>query len=231
MQFSIEILEKNYQNKWVVSTKRVVIESDERLEGELHEGNGAGGVVICHPHPLYGGSMWSNVVDAVEDGFAQCGFTTLRFNFRGVGGSTGSYDEGNGEGRDVAAACRFLKENAGIRDNLVLAGYSFGAWACSRALGEIGSGWTLFFVAYPFSVYPVDVLRALTGRIYLVGGSADDISPLDDLMRLYGELKAEKYLKVIPSTHFFNGKEDEISTFIIEHFSRSKVSTGAPESP
>ncbi len=214
-----------------MSTKRVVIEADERLEAELHEGNGAGGVVICHPHPLYGGSMRNNVVDAIQDGFAECGFTTLKFNFRGVGGSTGSYDEGNGEAGDVAAACRFLKENAGIRDNLVLAGYSFGAWASSRALGEIGDGWTLFFVAYPFSVYPVDALRAVTGRIYLVGGSADDISPLNDLMQLYGELRAEKYLKVIPSTHFFNGKEDEISAFIIEHFSRSKVSDGAPESP
>ncbi len=222
---------KNYQNKWVVSIKRVVIESDERLEGELHEGRGAGGVVICHPHPLYGGSMRNNVVDAIEEGFAQCGFTTLKFNFRGVGGSTGSYDEGNGEGKDVAAACRFLRENAEIRDNLVLAGYSFGAWASSRALGEIGSGWTLFFVAYPFSVYPVDALRALTGRVYLVGGSADDISPLNDLMRLYGELTAEKYLKVIPSTHFFNGKAEEISDFIIEHFSPRKVSAGAPESP
>ncbi len=224
-------MEKNYQNKWVVSTKRVVIESDERLEGELHEGKGAGGVVICHPHPLYGGSMRSNVVDAIEDGFAESGFTTLKFNFRGVGGSTGRYDEGNGEARDVAAACRFLKEDAGIHDNLVLAGYSFGAWACTRALGNIGDGWTLFFVAYPFSVYPVDVLRAVTGRIYLVGGSADDISPLNDLMQLYRELQAEKYLKVIPSTHFFNGKEGEISDFITEHFSRSKVSPGAPESP
>ena len=99
----------------------------------LREGTGKGAAVICHPHPLYGGSMWNNVVDAMEEGFFQAGFATLRFNFRGVGGSTGRHDGGAGEMRDAAAACLFLKEQTGGDGRFVLAGYSFGAWVCARA--------------------------------------------------------------------------------------------------
>jgi len=79
-----------------MSIKRVLIQSDDRLEGVLREGSGNRGVVICHPHPLYGGSMQNNVVSALEQGFFRAGFSTLKFNFRGVGGSSGEYDEGAG---------------------------------------------------------------------------------------------------------------------------------------
>ena len=92
-----------------MSTRTVVIEGPERLEGVLHKGAGIGGAVICHPHPLYGGIMWNGVVDAMEEGFSKAGFTTLRFNFRGVGRSTGRFDEEVGETKDLVAACRFLK--------------------------------------------------------------------------------------------------------------------------
>ena len=108
MQFLVEFLVKSYQNKWVMSTRTVIIEGPERLEGVLHEGAGSGGAVICHPHPLYGGSMRNDVVEAMQEGFSKAGFTTLRFNFRGVGSSTGRYDEGVGEIEDLVAACRFL---------------------------------------------------------------------------------------------------------------------------
>ena len=108
----------------------------ESLEAEMQEGSGSGGAVVCHPHPLYGGSMDNNVVEAMVDGFHQAGFTTVRFNFRGVGGSTGRYDEGDGETKDVIYACRFLKDHLGNPARFVLAGYSFGAWVSARALGS-----------------------------------------------------------------------------------------------
>ena len=101
-----------------MSTRTVVIEGPERLEGVLHEGAGIGGAVMCHPHPLYGGSMWNGVVDAMEEGFSKAGFTTLRFNFRGVGRSTGRFDEGAGETEDLVAACRFLKGAVNARQFL-----------------------------------------------------------------------------------------------------------------
>ncbi|OPY70583.1 MAG: Alpha/beta hydrolase family protein [Syntrophorhabdaceae bacterium PtaU1.Bin034] len=205
-----------------MSTKRVVIEADERLEGVLQEGTGEGGVVICHPHPLYGGSMWSNVVEAIEEGFSEAGFTTLKFNFRGVGSSTGHYDDGVGETDDLLAARRFLEERIGKDTPLVLAGYSFGAWICSRALAHIEHQKEVFIVALPFSAYSPEGLRTFPGKIYLVGGSLDDISPLKDLLAFYEELKTEKYLKVVTTTHFFGGKEREIAGFIIENFGKTK---------
>ena len=229
INFSIEFLVKTYQNKWIVSTKRVIIAGEERLEGMLREGAGKGGVVICHPHPLYGGSMWNNVVDALETGFFEAGFSTLRFNFRGVGASSGRYDEGEGETRDVEAACRHLEEHTGGGGRFVLAGYSFGAWVAARAaciyrgsapppsaelpghplagrprsarfasiigvqhpldgqaptsgrcpaspLGSLGARFSnrdlsLCLVAYPFSVYRAEELRAFRGRVCFVGGS------------------------------------------------------------
>jgi hypothetical protein len=211
-----------------MSIKRVIIEGVESLEGILRGGAGKGGVVICHPHPLYGGSMGNSVVEAMEDGFSKAGFATVRFNFRGIGSSTGQYDNGDGETQDVVAACRFLRGKVAGPGRFVLAGYSFGAWVSVRALAEVPFLTDLFLVAFPFSMGGTEGLRAFAGRIYLVGGSLDDISPLDDLLSLYKELKGEKYLKVIPSSHFFAGRETDISAFILEVFLPRLIDQGLP---
>jgi alpha/beta superfamily hydrolase len=205
-----------------MSTKRVAIAGEESLEGVLREGAGAGVVVICHPHPLYGGSMWNNVVEAVEDAFFLAGYTTLKFNFRGVGASTGAYDGGEGEIRDVAAASAFARESIGGDGTLILAGYSFGAWVCTRAASSVGNVAGLFLVAYPFSIYDTRELLAFRGRTWLVGGSLDDISPLDSLLSVYRDLQTEKSLKIVPSSHFFEGKEPDIGDFIRERFGKKE---------
>ncbi len=202
-----------------MSIKRVAIQSDVTLEGLMHEGGESGGVVVCHPHPLSGGSMHNNVVEAIEEGFHRNGFTTLRFNFRGVGTSGGHYDEGTGESRDVLAACGFVREHMSGDVPLLLAGYSFGAWVAVRSASAAGAA-GLFLVAYPFSFYEPDTLKAFRKPLYFVGGSADEISPLDDLLALYGELETEKYLKVVPSSHFFAGQERAIAEFIDRLFAR-----------
>ena len=76
----------------------------------------------------------------------------------------------------------------------------------------------LFLVAYPFSAYSPGELSSFRGRIYLVGGSGDEIAPVDDLLSFYKNLRCEKYLKIIPCSHFFEGREGEISDFILVHF-------------
>ncbi|HOJ71462.1 MAG TPA: CocE/NonD family hydrolase [Syntrophorhabdaceae bacterium] len=209
---------KNYQNKYTMSIKRVIIESDCRLEAVLNEKNNGSGVVICHPHPLYGGSMDNNVVDAVEKGFSEKGFTTLKFNFRGVGASSGHYDEGNGEVNDVLSASTYLKNLLKEDAHIVLAGYSFGAWVCSRAAKKMKDIKTMFIVAYPFSFYDPAPLKGFSGRIFFVGGKYDDIAPVEPLLKLYRDLPTvEKYLKIIESDHFFFRKEREIVEFIKEN--------------
>ncbi len=201
-----------------MSTRRITIASDVNLEAIVSEPGRAGGAVICHPHPLFGGSMHNNVVEALEEGFELSGLATLRFNFRGVGESEGTYDEGNGEIKDVIAACTFMRKLIEPDARLVLAGYSFGAWVASRAAMHIKGLNDLFLVAYPFSRYEPAELRKFDRKLYFVGGTLDDVSPLDRLLSVYREVQTEKWLKVLPSSHFFSGVEHEIRDFVHQLF-------------
>lgn len=204
---------------YAMSIVRVSIKSDNAVEGALRTEGKEAGVVICHPHPVYGGSMNNNVVDAIEKGFSLSGFTTLKFNFRGVGRSGGHYDEGNGEVDDLIACCNFLKARLNDNARVILAGYSFGAWICSKAAAKINDIDAIFLVAYPFSFYETTELKKINKKIYFVGGEHDDISPLDALLRFYkGFPEVEKYLKVISTDHFYGGKEQEITEFIKKIF-------------
>jgi len=95
--------------------------------------------VICHPHPLYGGTMDNNVVTAVAQTLRETGHSTLRFNFRGVGESEGRHGGGTDEVEDVRAAIEFVRQQAEGDDALVvLAGYSFGSWVAASALAGDG---------------------------------------------------------------------------------------------
>lgn len=201
----------------VMSIERVTIESDQSIEGLLRRQSRKAGVVVCHPHPLYGGNMYNNVVSAIEDGYAAQGFTTLIFNFRGVGDSKGEYDEGDGEVRDATAAYRVLKEQLDDDAHITLAGYSFGAWVISRSALEIDNFDSLFLVSFPCLIYKYDHLKAFSKEILIVGGTYDDIAPMDDLYELYKSLTTlDKHLKVINTTHFYAGKETELIDFIKE---------------
>src|SRR5438093_13728759 len=107
------------------------------LEGALNlpERTPAPGIVVCHPHPMYGGDMHNNVVDAVCQTAAANGIVALRFNFRGAGGSEGIYDNGVGEQDDVGAALAYLRELPEVDGaRVALAGYSFGAAIALQAV-------------------------------------------------------------------------------------------------
>jgi len=200
-----------------MAIERVNIESDQNLEGILRLQSRKAGVVICHPHPLYGGNMYNNVVSAIEDGYAAQGFTTLIFNFRGVGESGGEYDEGDGEVRDATAAYGVLTSHLDEDASITLAGYSFGAWVITRSALEIQRFDSLFLVSFPCLIYKYDHLKTISKEILIVGGTYDDIAPMDDLYDLYNKLTTlDKHLKVINTTHFYAGKETELIDFIKE---------------
>ncbi len=163
--------------------------------------------------------MENGVVEAVEDGFRRLDLTTLKFNFRGVGRSSGSFSDGVGETEDVVAAFTFLQECIGKDQRIVLAGYSFGAWVASMAVtSRLLRPSGLVLVAFPFSIYSSEHLASFDDPIYLVGGSRDDISPIGDLLALYNGLQCEKHLKVVDSSHFYEGREQDISDFVFESF-------------
>ena len=96
------------------------------IEGRISRGQGSRAVVLTHPHPQFGGDMYNPVVESIGHVYQRQGITTLRFNFRGVGSSQGSYGNGIGEQEDVLAAMRCLRENG--HGPIDLPGYSFGAW-------------------------------------------------------------------------------------------------------
>ncbi len=190
------------------------------LEGMIAFPDGAGShraAVVCHPHPLYGGSMYNNVVDAVLEAMHARGFATLRFNLRGVGQSEGEFDNGNGEAEDAVAAIRFLTAQKGVRaEGAVLAGYSFGAMTAVRAAARVEVA-AIIAVALPLGMIDPSALGAITRPIVLLAGDRDSYCPANHLAALTERLGSLAWLKIIPGAdHFFGGREHEIATALDE---------------
>ena len=164
----------------------------------------SGGIVICHPHPLYGGDMDNPVVVRVAEVCGALGLATLRFNFRGVGGSTGLHDDGRGEQGDVEAALDHLAGLIGDTP-LTLAGYSFGAaMAVSVAARRQGLA-GLALIAPPLATRDLP-LAAVAGPVLVVAGTTDEYCPVEALERLRGALPRAAIRTIDGANHFFFGK-------------------------
>ncbi|MDL2268511.1 alpha/beta hydrolase [Desulfosarcina sp. OttesenSCG-928-A07] len=174
-------------------------------------------VIVTHPHPLYGGDMNNSVVSAIATAYQQCGFSVLRFNFRGVGASTGTYGEGIGEQEDVAAAVDFVRQKGISR--IHLSGYSFGAWVNAATLSA-GSGFgveALTLVAPPAAVMPFPEDLRLPMLSGIIAGEQDDIAPPDLIRKLAVRWNPEARLEVIPGAdHFFAGFLDAVTARVSE---------------
>ncbi len=202
--------------------ERVTFKSgDLTLEGMIAYPDGAGphrAAAVCHPHPLYGGSMYNNVVDAVLEALHARGFATLRFNFRGVGQSEGDFDNGKGEAEDAIAAIRFLITQKSVRAaDAVLAGYSFGATTAVRAAPGVEEVTAIVTVALPLGVIDPSALGTITKPIVLLAGDQDSYCPANHLAALAERLGPSAQLKIIPGAdHFFGGREHEITAALAE---------------
>jgi uncharacterized protein len=192
------------------------------LEGRLSRPSAAGstsirGAVVCHPHPLYGGSMDNNVVGAIVRALSSDGIATLRFNFRGVGRSGGVHGGGVEEMDDVRAAVARLASEENI-DATVLAGYSFGARMALGTAPTISSIDTLIAVAPPIST-PMGApsLAGWNGRILLIAGDRDAFCAVADLEKFHREAGERSTIKIIAGAdHFFGGFTDELERTIAE---------------
>src|SRR2546423_3674080 len=161
----------------------------ETLEARLAVPAGARlGVVVSHPHPLYGGDMDSPVVARIVESCAGRGLATLRFNFRGVGASTGRHDEGRGEQDDVRASLARLQDALG-GDRVALAGYSFGA-AVAAAVATTAPVAGLALVAPPLRGTDVDLPAGVNGPVLVVVGAEDQYCPAAALETLRVSLPA-----------------------------------------
>ncbi len=202
---------------------------DHMLEGIFEEGDlgrSWGGVVVAHPHPLYGGTMAQPVVYRVAKTCREHGLATLRFNFPGVGESGGQYS-GRDEHLDVQAALAHLQERLGVsplpsppRPPLGLAGYSFGSIMSAMACAGPVPVDALALVALPAhweDELPAafDSLRAYRGPVLAVCGEEDDIAPPGPLERLLTDMGLDFRLEVLPGAgHFFEESRKEVGRLV-----------------
>ena len=189
--------------------ERVFIPSDGiQLEGLLNIQEARsfkGGVICCHPHPQYGGDMTHPVITTALEAAFQEGFSTLRFNFRGVGESGGSYGEGIGERQDVKAAANYFDSRLKSKPPLlILVGYSFGAWAGFPMAVEDGRFEGMVAIAPPLEIYDFGYLKGCKKKKLFIAGDHDSFCPLSLLEGWYQQIEEPKSLAVIPGAdHFF----------------------------
>ena len=193
-----------------------------QLEGILHlpagkEGKQPG-AVICHPHSLYGGSMEVPLVATIAEELAQRGVVALRFNFRGVGRSQGTFADGEGEMADVAGALDFLESQERVdRERLYLAGYSFGAGVGLRRAEHDPRIAAVALVA-PYVESPGEsLLKSYTKPKLFLVGEGDTVCPTEWLRAFVTPLPEPKVLRILPGTdHFFWGQEREVAGIVSE---------------
>ena len=200
------------------------ISGSYEIEGRLTEGDQQKGVVITHPHPLYGGDMHNNVVAAVSRMYQKIGATTLRFNFRGVGGSQGNYGDGIGEQEDVGAAAAYLSER-GIRQ-IDLAGYSFGAWVNALAVNDGLKVDNMIMVSPPVAFIDFKSISNLSCLKLIVTGSRDDIAPADMVEKLYPTWNPTAKFEVIGGAdHFYGGYQDKLEAVLVDFLKIERPAT------
>ena len=178
-------------------------------------------ILICHPHPLHGGTMDNKVITTLARSFNQLGFKTLRFNFRGVGDSVGEHDNGIGEGKDTANIIQWLHDVLPDHE-LYLAGFSFGAYVAYQVAGSSNVASLikqLLLVAPPVSYPEFWSLPEPAMPWFILQGDLDDISIADDVEQWAHSRKLPPNLKRFPEAgHFFHGQLVTLKNYLLEAF-------------
>jgi alpha/beta superfamily hydrolase len=175
-----------------------------------------GVAVIAHPHPLFGGTMDNKVVQTLARAFVQCGYTAVRFNFRGVGASAGEHDAGVGEAQDMLSVVRQVAPEGPI----ALAGFSFGAFVTSHVLaglwseGRVEKAVLVGTAASRFTVAPVP--PEAHDRTLVVHGEADDTVPLSAVMD-WARPQILPVTVVPGGGHFFHGQLPLLKSLVVRH--------------
>jgi hypothetical protein len=184
-----------------------------RLAGALARTAGGRGAIITHPHPLYGGDMDNPVVRAIQQAYLHQGFSTLRFNFRGVGASEGRFDNGVGERADVQAALAWAADT-GMTD-IDLAGYSFGAWVNAG----IAAGYRrMVMVSPPVAFMDFGPPAPIERLSLIVTGGRDEIAPPDKIAGYRSVWNPVAAFEVIPEAdHFYTGFLKTLENKIAAH--------------
>ncbi|MBC8433545.1 MAG: alpha/beta fold hydrolase [Desulfobacterales bacterium] len=197
--------------------EKILIQSDNlQIEGLLDRRTTDKGAVISHPHPLYGGNMYAAGVESIVHAYWKKGYTTLRFNFRGVGNSQGLYDNGVGEQQDVLAALSFLSETG--TKQIDLAGYSFGAWVNAHAVQQDTPVERMILVSPPVGFMDFTKIAAIDRLKLVVTGSRDQIAPAEQIKTLLPSWNPEARFEIIEGAdHFYGGYLDRLEKILDDY--------------
>ncbi len=175
------------------------------------DGTARGLAVVCHPHPQHGGTLENKVVVTLARTFVQCGWRAVRFNYRGVGGSAGTWDEGRGEIDDALAVAAALREPG---QALALAGFSFGGYVASHAAAALHPE-RLVLVGPATQTFTVAPVPAGT---LVIHGQADDVVPLAATLD-WARPQALPVVVVPGGGHFFHGQLSLLKSLVVRHLS------------
>jgi alpha/beta superfamily hydrolase len=160
-------------------------------------------IVLCHPHPQHGGTMRNKVVTIIDRSMRELGLRTVRFNFRGVGASEGSFDDGYGETDDLFAVVEWVRRTR-PDDELWLGGFSFGAYVATRAALNLKLG-QLICIAPPVDRYEFGNLPRPDCPWLIVQGDEDDVVPVEAVREFADRIEPAPDLVVMHQAgHFFH---------------------------
>ncbi len=206
-----------------------------RLEGRFHKAQEANAplALVLHPHPQFGGTMNNRVVYQIFHAYVDRGFSVLRFNFRGVGRSQGTFDHGVGELSDAAAALDWMQSFNPNATGCWIAGFSFGAWIGMQLLMRRPEISAFVSVAPPANMYDFAFLAPCPSPGLILHGRSDQVVPEGDVSKLYERLAAQKgldikHIEIDGANHFFDGHVDDM-TKVIEGYLDMRMAEMAAE--
>ena len=188
-----------------MAKKITFISEGYEIEGLFNKKDERKGVVVSHPHPLFGGDMYNMVVETIVHVYNIKGYSTLKFNFRGVGESRGQYDNGIGEQKDVLAALSFLADTG--MESIDLVGYSFGAWVNAHAVAQ-GDNVVenMAMISPPVGFMDFNAISTMNVLKFVITGSRDDIAPADAVKKMLPTWNPDARFEIIEGAdHFYGG--------------------------
>ncbi|MBV9523394.1 MAG: alpha/beta hydrolase [Alphaproteobacteria bacterium] len=197
----------------------VIINGPEgRIEGRYHhcKAPNAPIALLLHPHPQHGGTMNNKVVYSLYHAFVRCGFSALRFNFRGVGRSQGTFDRGEGELSDAASALDWLQGYNANASACWIGGFSFGAWIGMQLLMRRPEIDGFISVAPPANLYDFSFLAPCPSSGLILHGDQDTIVSLEAAQKLVNKLSHQRDIKIdyriiSGADHFFQNHLDQLA--------------------
>ena len=209
----------------LVSIRSGKLDLEGVINAPLDAPRDASAVVVCHPHPQFGGDMNNEVISKIVACLQVKNIVALRFNFRGVGESNGSYDHGKGELDDLKASIRFLSNYPGVNKRRIgVAGYSFGAGVALYGSPALKSVKAFAFVSPPATILEHQIKLPKKVPLLFVSGSNDASTPANLLTQQLSNIQAEAKLEIVNgATHFWSDQEEDAAKIVADFFHQKLI--------